>query len=146
MRGERLEQDAKAKSVASYRDLRVFQRSYNLALEIHRVTQRFPIFERRELGSQLRRAAISIPANIAEGYGRKRSAEDFKHFLSMALGSCNELSVELSMARELGYIASASSAAFSEGMRRNRQRRSQADVGLALRSNLKLLTSNFCIW
>ena len=94
-----------AKAIASYRDLRVFQRSYELALRIHRITQKFPIFERRELGSQLRRAATSIPTNIAEGYGRKRSADDFKRFLVMAMGSANEVSVELNLAMDLGYFS-----------------------------------------
>ncbi len=93
-----------AKKIANYRDLRVFQRSYELALKIHRITQKFPIFERRELGSQLRRAAASVPINIAEGYGRKRSADDFKRFLVIAMGSANEVSVELALARDLGYL------------------------------------------
>ena len=90
--------------ISSYRDFRVYQRSYQLALKIHRVTQNFPIFERRELASQLRRAAVSIPANIAEGYGRKRSSNDFKHFLTIAMGSANEVEVELSLAKDLGYL------------------------------------------
>ena len=94
-------QSEAAKSIASYRDLRVFQRSYELALKIHRITQKFPIFERRELGSQLRRAATSIPTNIAEGYGRKRSADDFKRFLVIAMGSANEVSVELALTKDL---------------------------------------------
>jgi four helix bundle protein len=93
-----------AKKIANYRDLRVFQRSYELALKIHKLTQKFPIYERRELGSQLRRAATSIPINIAEGYGRKRSADDFKRFLVIAMGSSNEVSVELALARDLGYL------------------------------------------
>jgi four helix bundle protein len=106
-----LEQEAKKPNIASYRDLRVYQRSYQLALEVHRLTQKFPVFERRELGSQLRRAATSIPANIAEGYGRKRSADEFKRFLTMALGSCNEISVQLNFAKDLGYVSPATSAA-----------------------------------
>jgi four helix bundle protein len=93
-----------ARKIANYRDLRVFQRSYELALKIHKLTQKFPIYERRELGSQLRRAATSVPINIAEGYGRKRSADDFKRFLVIAMGSANEVSVELAFARDLGYI------------------------------------------
>ena|SRR5208282_3318604 len=93
-----------ATSIANYRDLKVFQRSYELSLKIHRITQKFPVFERRELGSQLRRAATSIPINIAEGYGRKRSADDFKRFLVIAMGSSNEVSVELALARDLGYL------------------------------------------
>jgi four helix bundle protein len=90
--------------IASYKDLRVYQRSYELALEIHKITAKFPPHERRELGSQLRRAAASVPINIAEGYGRKRSAEDFKRFLVIALGSCNEVSVVLDLVQDLGYL------------------------------------------
>src|SRR5947209_12373241 len=90
--------------ISSYRDLRIYQRSYEAALEIHKVTQRFPAFERGELGSQLRRAASSVPINIAEGYGRKRSSEDFKRFLVIALGSCNEAQVVLDLGHDLGYL------------------------------------------
>jgi four helix bundle protein len=92
------------RKIANYRDLNVYQRSYQLALRIHKVTSKFPIFERRELGSQLRRAAASIPINIAEGYGRKRFTEDFKRFLVIAMGSANEVSVELALAKDLGYL------------------------------------------
>ena len=57
--------------IESYRDLRVYQISYELALEVHKLTLKFPDFEKYELGSQARRAAVSIPVNIAEGYGKK---------------------------------------------------------------------------
>ena len=57
--------------IKSYQDLRVYQISYQLALQVHQLTLKFPDFERYELGSQLRRAATSIPINIAEGYGKK---------------------------------------------------------------------------
>ena|SRR6267378_5477827 len=90
--------------IASYKDLRIYQRSYELALEIHKTAAKFPVQERRELGSQLRRAATSVPINIAEGYGRKRSPEDFKRFLVIALGSSNEVSVILDLVRDLGYL------------------------------------------
>ena len=63
-------ENQKGKGIASYKDLRIYQRSYDLALEIHKITADFPVHERRELGSQLRRAATSVPINIAEGYGR----------------------------------------------------------------------------
>ncbi len=90
--------------IASYHDLKIYQHSYQLALEIHQLTKKFPAFERVELGSQLRRAATSIPINIAEGYGRKRSPEDFKRFLVIALGSCNEVRVVLDLAHDLKYL------------------------------------------
>ncbi len=91
-------------SIRSYRDLRVYQRGYAAALEIHRLTLKFPSFERTELGSQLRRASSSIPINIAEGYGRKKSPEDFRRFLVIALGSCDETSVLLDFAHDLKYL------------------------------------------
>ncbi len=73
--------------IKSYRDLRVYQQSYELGKGIHQVTQQFPTHEQYELGRQLRRAALSIPLNIAEGYGKKESSADFKRFLLIALGS-----------------------------------------------------------
>ncbi len=92
------------RSIRSYRDLRIYQRSYETALEIHRLTLKFPAFERGELGSQLRRSSSSIPINIAEGYGRKKSSDDFKRFLVIALGSCDETSVLLDFAHDLNYL------------------------------------------
>ena len=90
--------------INGYGDLKVFKLSYQLALEIHRMSLRFPALERVELASQLRRAASSIPINIAEGYGRKKSPEDFKRFLVIAMGSCNEVSVILDLTHDLGYL------------------------------------------
>ena len=102
------------KRIGSYRDLRIYQQSYKAALEIHEVTLRFPAFERGELGSQLRRASKSIPINIAEGYGRKRSAEDFKRFLVIALGSCDEVSVLLDFSHDLKYLPDAAHTEFKQ--------------------------------
>ena len=90
--------------IRSYRDLRIYQRSYQAALKIHQLTLKFPAFERGELGSQLRRSSSSIPINVAEGYGRKKSADDFKRFLVIALGSCDETSVLLDFAHDLKYL------------------------------------------
>ena len=90
--------------VRSYRDLRIYQRSYEGALEVHQLTLKFPGFERGELGSQLRRASKSVPINIAEGYGRKHSPEDFRRFLVIALGSCDEVAVLLDFAHDLKYL------------------------------------------
>ena len=90
--------------IKSYRDLEVYQDSYSLALQIHKLTQNYPEQERYEIGKQLRRAAISIPLNIAEGYGKKESIADFKRFLKMSLGSCNEVQVLNDMCKDLQYI------------------------------------------
>ena len=60
----------------NYRDLKVWQKSYRLCLDLYRITKNFPKEERYALTSQIRRAAVSIPSNIAEGYGRKTTADD----------------------------------------------------------------------
>ena len=75
-----------------------------MSLEIHRVTQTFPNYERHELGSQIRRSAVSVALNIAEGYGRKDARAEFRHFLRTALGSCNETLVLLEISKDLGYL------------------------------------------
>ena len=92
--------------IKSYEDLGVYQRSYNASLEIHRLSLSFPQFEQFELGSQIRRATKSIPLNIAEGYGKKASTAEFKRFLTMALGSSDEVRVQLKYCRDLGYLNS----------------------------------------
>ena len=91
------------KKIKSFEDLIVYQKSYQLVLRSHKLTNTFPENEKRELGYQIRRAAVSIPANIAEGYGRKNSSKEFKHFLRNALGSSNEMIVLLKLSRDLGY-------------------------------------------
>lgn len=65
----------------SYRKLEIYHRSYKMALDIHKLTMTFPRHELYEIGSQLRRAAISIVLNIAEGYGRRKYLLDFRKFL-----------------------------------------------------------------
>ena len=90
--------------INSYRDLDFYTDSYQLALEVHAFSLQFPVFERFEQGSQMRRASKSIAANIAEGWGRRASDAEFKHFLRISLGSCDEMQVHLDFARDLGYI------------------------------------------
>jgi four helix bundle protein len=78
----------------SYRDLEVWKLSLNLVEEIYKATARFPASENYGLSQQIRRAAVSIPANIAEGQFRN-SPKEFKQFLSIALGSSAELETQL---------------------------------------------------
>ncbi len=93
------------KRVVSFEDLEVFQRAYRMSLEVHRESLKLPPIEQRVLGDQLRRASKSICANVAEGYGRqKRSKAEFKRFLQMAIGSCDEMRVWVRYALDLDYI------------------------------------------
>ena len=89
----------------TYKDLIVYQKAYKASIGIHEISIGFPTFERSELGSQIRRASKSIPMNIAEGYGRNDSIEDFKRFLTMAMGSCEEVKVQLDYCKDLKYIS-----------------------------------------
>jgi four helix bundle protein len=87
----------------SYRDLDVWKLSIELVKEIYQVTAKFPPTEIYGLTNQLRRAAISIPSNIAEGQGRN-SFKEFKQFLAIALGSLAELETQLIISHEIGYL------------------------------------------
>ena len=90
--------------IRTYRDLDVFQESYSAALDISKLAKRFPPFENVELGRQIRRAARSIPANIVEGWAKRNSADEFKRYLQMAIGSCDEVKLWLEMGKDEGYI------------------------------------------
>ena len=87
-----------------YTELKVWQRSHALVLQVYRLTATFPQEERFGLTSQSRRAATSVPTNIAEG-SKRRSNQDFAHFLNMAEGSLSELDYHLLLARDLGYAS-----------------------------------------
>ncbi len=91
----------------SYRDLKVWQRSLDLAIEIYRVTRSFPKEELYGLVTQVRRAAVSIPSNIAEGYGRYHRGDYVRH-LSIANGSLKELETQILIANRLGMVEAAS--------------------------------------
>lgn len=74
----------------SYKDLEIYRLSHKLAVEVHKASLKLPRFEVHEEGSQLRRAAKSIPSNIVEGFGRRRYKNEFLKFLIYALASCDE--------------------------------------------------------
>ena len=89
-----------------YKELLVWQKGMNLAKLVYKLTMRFPAEERYGLTSQLRRAAISVPSNIAEGQARKGTSE-FLQFLSIAEGSLAELDTQLLLSVELGFAQQA---------------------------------------
>ncbi len=92
-------------TVKSFRDLRVWQTAMNLVPVVYQLVKLLPREERFALADQLRRAAISIPANIAEGHARRYTKEYLQH-LSIARGSLAELHTLLLLAEKLGYLSS----------------------------------------
>ena len=91
--------------VSSYRDLMVWQRAMDFVVGCYRISEGFPKKETYGLGSQLQRAAVSLPANIAEGHGRQ-STKEYLHHLSIAYGSLLEAETHLQIAVRLGYVES----------------------------------------
>ena len=94
----------RARSIRGYRDLEVWQKAMVLVELCYRVTRQYPITERYGLCSQSRRAAISIPANIAEGQGREHLGDYLRH-LSIANGSLMEVETQLEAGLRLGYVS-----------------------------------------
>jgi len=90
-------------ALKSYKDLVVWQKSYRLVLEIYNITKLFPKDELYALTQQMRRAAVSIPSNIAEGYARGHRPE-YIQFLSIAFGSTAELETLLLIGKDLDYL------------------------------------------
>lgn len=87
----------------NFKNLTVWQKSIDFTTEIYSITKDFPTDEKYGLTSQIRRAAISVPSNIAEGAGRKSNRE-FKHFLNISLGSIFELETQIIIAHRLNLI------------------------------------------
>jgi four helix bundle protein len=96
-----------AKRIVSFTDLVAWEKSHSFALQVYAVTGNFPSSETYGLTSQIRRAAVSVTSNIAEGFGR-RTAADRLHFYDMARASLAEVQSQLFIARDVGYIDSAS--------------------------------------
>lgn len=87
----------------NYKNLHIWQEGINLARKIYEVTGNFPANEKYGIVSQMTRAAVSIPSNIAEGAGRN-SNKDFANFLSIAIGSIFELHTQMTICEQIGYI------------------------------------------
>lgn len=92
-----------SKAIRSYQDMVVWNKGVDLIAEIYKLTQSLPANEQFGLTSQMRRAAISVPANVAEGFGRCH-AKDFTRFLLIANGSVKELETHLHVCARLGYL------------------------------------------
>jgi len=88
----------------SYRDLEVWQKSMGLAKRIYQLTHKFPSEERFGSTNQLRRAAVSVPSNLAEGHARFGSGE-FSRFISITMGSVAELETQILLSSDLGYVS-----------------------------------------
>jgi four helix bundle protein len=91
--------------VAGYQDLLVWQRSMDLVERVYRLTANFPRSEEWGLTAQMRRAVISVPSNIAEGYGRQATG-DYRHHLSIGRGSLLELETQVLLGKRLEYLQS----------------------------------------
>jgi four helix bundle protein len=87
----------------NYRDLQVWTKAHDLTVELYRLSREFPREEIYGLTSQLRRAAVSVGSNLAEGCGRRTSTE-LARFVRIALGSASELDYQLLLARDLGFM------------------------------------------
>lgn len=88
--------------MATHKELNVWKKGIEMVKLVYTATQSFPKEELYGLASQMRRCAVSIPSNIAEGYGRF-SKKELKHFLHISLGSAAELETQLIIAKELGF-------------------------------------------
>jgi four helix bundle protein len=114
----------------NYRDLIAWQKAMELVVEVYRTTRSFPKEELYVLTSQMRRAAISIPSNIAEGQGRGGDAE-FCRFLRIGHASLRELETQMMIAERLGYVESDANAALLD---------SAAEVGRIIHGLLRAKT------
>ena len=92
--------------IKSFKDLKIWQKSVQLVEEIYTISRSFPKEEMYGLQSQLRRSAVSIPSNIAEGFARLHNRE-YRNFLYISLGSCAELTTQIIIASRLKYIEQA---------------------------------------
>lgn len=115
----------------TYRDLVIWQDSFALAIEVYKLTHIFPKEEMFNMTSQMRRASVSIPSNIAEGYSRS-TENDFKRFITIAVGSLYEVHTQLMIAKKIGYLDDEDYFNWDEMMRKLEGRM------LSFRKNIKM--------
>lgn len=89
--------------IQTYRDLKIWQRSFDLAVQIYNATRNFPEEEKYGLIAQIRRCAVSVPSNIAEGYARN-TTKDYVRYLRIAIGSLCELQTQVLISARLNYL------------------------------------------
>ena len=104
-----------ANDIRTYRDLIVWRKSVALVTSVYRATKDFPSHELYGLTSQMRRCAVSVPSNIAEGYGR-RATGDYLRFLQIGIGSVYELQTQLEISKNFGYLAESDSTRLLEDL------------------------------
>ncbi|MBP6558352.1 MAG: four helix bundle protein [Flavobacterium sp.] len=90
-------------AIKSYKDLLIWQKGFQIVISTYKLTKDFPQEELYALTSQIKRASVSIPSNIAEGYGRNTD-KSFSHFIDISRGSLYELETQLLIAKELEFI------------------------------------------
>ncbi len=125
----------------SYRDLEVWKLSIDFVKKVYQVTHNFPASEKFGLINQIRRAAVSIPSNIAEGQGRN-STKEFKQFLAISLGSLAELETQLIIAKEIEYLTQNGLDALLSHPRKNKKN----DQGLIKRNIIMLTLAKTGAW
>jgi four helix bundle protein len=86
----------------NFKELKIWQKGFGIAINSYKITAVFPVNERFGLVSQINRAAVSIPSNIAEGSSRS-SEKEYNHYIQISLGSCFELETQLLIAKELNF-------------------------------------------
>jgi four helix bundle protein len=101
-----MEKATSAKAIKTFKDLEVYEESFQLAMEVFKLTKDYPKEEQYSLTSQMRNAARSVPANIAEGWSKRKHERVFKRQLLDAIGSANEMLVWLDMSLDCGYLNS----------------------------------------
>jgi four helix bundle protein len=103
--------------IGGYRDLDVWQLAMEIVVSIYHITRAFPAEEKFGLTAQLRRAAVSVPSNIAEGHSRVGAAE-FRRFVSIARGSVAEVETQIAVAIALGFVAADDTDSLSSALKR----------------------------